>query len=158
VTPLKNGSADKSASSSYRPINLLPTLGKILERLLVNKIEKHTENDLENTQHGFRKNRGTEGCITKGVKSINKMRKSGPYTAAVFVDIQGAFDHLLWKHILSSLTEYKVPAYLSSLLGSYFRSRRVTYGDSTRVITRGCPQGSIIGPLLWNIGYNCVLT
>jgi len=154
VTPLKNGSADKSVPSSYRPITLLPTLGKVLERLLANRIEKHTENYLENTQYGFRKNKARK----KAVKAINKMRKSGPCTAAIFVDIRGAFDHLPWKHILSSLTEYEMPAYVSSLLRSYFRSRRVTYRDATRIITRGCPQGSILGPLLWNIGYNCVLT
>jgi len=94
----------------------------------------------------------------KSTKSIAKMRNANEFTAAISVDIKGAFDHLLWRHILGTLDKYQVPLYLRKLYSSYFRKRIVVYGDATCRITRGCPQGSIVGPMLWNIGYNVVLT
>lgn len=60
--------------------------------------------------------------------------------------------------ILQTLTDIALPDYLIRLLRSYFCNRSVTCNGVTRLLERGCPQGSVLGPSLWNILYNIVET
>ena len=122
------------------------------------RTERYTKEHVESSQYGFRKGRGTEECIIKASKSIEKMRKSSNFTAAISLDIQGAFDHLLWKCVMEVLSKYGVPYHLRRMYASYFRERSVYFASATRKINRGCPQGSVVGPFLWNLGYNLILT
>jgi len=122
---LKTKTADKCDPASYRPLTLLSTMGKVLEQLIVKRTRKFTDSFIEDTQYGFRPGMGTEECIVKVTKAIGKMRSLSEYTVAVALDIRGAFDHLLWSHILKVLKEYGVPQYLIALYISYFRNRGV---------------------------------
>ncbi|GBM28073.1 hypothetical protein AVEN_66560-1 [Araneus ventricosus] len=71
----KHGKSKKEASS-YRPISRLPTIGKILEKLLTQRLNFHLEknNRLSNLQYRFREGRSTEMAITKLLDTIHKAK------------------------------------------------------------------------------------
>ncbi|KAG8176150.1 hypothetical protein JTE90_012403 [Oedothorax gibbosus] len=123
VLLLKNGK-DRESAKAYRPICLLPALGKVLDKLLTQRVYFHLNSKglLHPSQYGFR---------------------------------PGAFDTIWWPSVLSLLNKAECPKDLFLLFKDYLGDRKVTYlnGDEeiSKVVERGCPQGSCSGPLLWNM-------
>jgi retron-type reverse transcriptase len=115
------------------------------------------EAKLSTAQYGFRMGRSCEDCILAATKSMERMKQASELAAVVALDIKGAFDHILWAHIIQQVVVYEVPEYMVAMYKSYLYERLVQYGTSERSIKRGCPQGSVVGPILWTIGYNFVL-
>jgi hypothetical protein len=124
---LEGGSChhDKSPTDprEYRSITLLSTLGKLLERCLAERIRRRTDEQISNRQYGFRKNRSCEMCIVAATQEIQKMRQAAKHTAAVAIDITGAFDNVQWRHILTQMEEMGVNKYLWLIVQSYFTGR-----------------------------------
>ncbi|XP_067120140.1 uncharacterized protein [Centruroides vittatus] len=86
----------------------------------------------------------------------------GRHTMMVTIDFKGAFDHAWWPAILSTLIKTNCPANILKLLRSFLSEREVMAIETGKIhyrsfISRGCPQGSKSGPLLWNILYNGLL-
>ena len=81
---------------------------------------------------------------------------------AVSIDIANAFNSLPWKTIREGLERHKLPGYLKRIINNYLTGRTVEYkgksGYTHRETNRGIPQGSVLGPLLWNLGYDIVLS
>lgn len=153
--------------SAYRPICLLDTLGKLLERVILNRLVKYTEGEygLSDTQFGFRKHRSTVDAIKAVVETANKAkqrkRRGNRHCAVITLDVRNAFNSASWGAIATSLHNLRVPGYLYRILKSYFQNRILIYetdsGQRTMRITAGVPQGSILGPTLWNAMYDGVL-
>lgn len=151
---LKNGNKDKKVLGSYRPISLIFTLGKIFERIMVDKIEiiyKAADLEEEN-QYGFRKGKSTEDAILHLRNAITESSKK--YMVTLFVDIQGAFDNLWWPAIKARLIEANISYTLMTLIKSYFKKRKVIIQAKNKFfykyMEKGCPQGSILGLAAWN--------
>ena len=86
----------------------------------------------------------------------------GGVALAVSLDIANAFNTLPWVCIRAALSYHRVPPYLRRIVADYLRDRWITYVgrygvDHRREMERGVPQGSVLGPLLWNLGYDWVL-
>lgn len=155
-------------SSSYRPICLLDTLGKLLERIILNRLTKYieSENGLSKMQFGFRKGRSTVDAILtvieRAEKALKQKRRGNRYCAVITLDVKNAFNNASWEAIAAALHRMRVPDYLCRILKSYFQNRILVYdtdkGKREIRITAGVPQGSILGPTLWNGMYNGVLT
>jgi hypothetical protein len=153
--------------TSYRPICLLDTLGKLLEKIMLNRLLKSTESDhgLSNMQFGFRKGKSTVDAIRTVVEKAERASKQkirgNRHCAVVTIDVKNAFNSASWEAITKSLYKMKVPDYLCRILKSYFENRVLVYetaeGQRSLEITAGVPQGSILGPTLWNAMYNGVL-
>ena len=77
------------------------------------------------------------------------------YCLAIFIDIQGAFDHLWWPMLYKELRRRRCPSNVYQLLKSYSTKRYIRMYSTTRfvgkAVTRGCPQGSVLGPKMWNL-------
>jgi hypothetical protein len=154
---LKNEDKDKTSPKSYRPICLLNIFGKMLERIIVNRINQFRPNlDKCMIQFGFRKGKSTEDAINRLLRIIENQDMEGrKYVLSVFVDITGAFDHLWWPALLNSLRKLGIPEYLWNTIYNYLQDREVFYESSGTKIskhpTKGCPQGSVCGPTFWDI-------
>ncbi|GBM90624.1 Putative protein in type-1 retrotransposable element R1DM [Araneus ventricosus] len=153
----------KTEASSYRPISLLPTIGKVLEKLLTQRLNFHLEknNRLSNLQYGFREGRSTEMAITKLLDTIRKGKANGDHVLVLSIDIKGAFDNIQHSAIASYLDNSKCPANIVNIFKNLLQNRKVILntceGPAIRDQKQGCPQGSCSGPALWNLVANEIL-
>ncbi|CAD7080141.1 unnamed protein product [Hermetia illucens] len=143
--------------SSYRPICLLDTVGKMLERVIYNRLLPVVESQggLSDRQYRFRKARSTIDAIklVTGLAedAIHGKGSTSKYCVVVTLDVKNAFNSTTWK----SLAKVGIPAYLAAIVDSYLTERRFWYdtddGPQEHVVSAGVLQGSVLGPLLWNI-------
>ena len=150
--------------SAYRPIVLLDEVGKLFERVVADRLVEHLERtgpDLADCQFGFRRGRSTVSAILNVKRLAKEAVSQGEVVMAVSLDIANAFNTLPWECIKEALRYFRVPPYLARLVDSYLSRRAVIYprrdGWESRETSCGVPQGSVLGPLLWNIGYDWVL-
>lgn len=166
IVLLKKGDKPANIPSSYRPLCLLNDTGKIMEHLLACRLEAviTRKGGLATNQFGFRKGVSTDDAVRKLHQSTLPRVNEGQYCLAVSIDIKNAFNTLRWTDILKTLAMWDVPEYLFHMFGSYFNNRSGTVvrdpalGNRLEVsITSGVPQGSVVGPLLWNMTYDAIL-
>ena len=153
-----------SDETSYRPICLLNGLGKLLEILLENRLRKEieTKGDLAENQYGFRKGRSTIDAIKNvadTMEDLNAVSYSCRKIAILITfDVKNAFNSASWVKIIAQLEQvWKTSPYLTNILKSYLSNRSTIVAGTPKKITCGIPQGSNLGPLLWNILYNPIL-
>ena len=152
---LKSVDKDPTDPKTYRPISLLPVIGKVLEKLIAGRlsviVNEHPKSSAR--QYGFRPRRSTEDAIVELNRIVSATQ--GKYAVGLLFDISRAFDNVWWPSILSTLTERECPGNIYRLIQSYLTDRRASMIGSTKSevknITKGCPQGSVLGPMLWNL-------
>lgn len=153
----KPGKEDLCDVKSYRPIGLLSVFGKALERLMCSRISwfLHSKKLLHAGQFGFTPQRSAEDALMAVVKTIKAGRDGGSVTVLISLDIKGAFDNAEWSVVMGSLARLGIPANLYNLVSNYFKDRSVSLNVggnvSTKQVGRGCIQGSVCGPLFWNV-------
>ena len=144
-------------TSSYRPISLLPTLSKLFEKFLTNRLLPLVEDlrTLPDRQFGSRKQHSTIEQIHRITHNISQTLEKKKYCSAVFLDIQQAFDKVWHEVLLYKLKKILPHTYYSILLSYLTKSQfMVKYSDAittTFPIKAGISQGSVSGPLLFSV-------
>ncbi|KAL4120060.1 hypothetical protein QTP88_012803 [Uroleucon formosanum] len=142
ITILKPGKPPENPSS-YRPISLLPVLGKVLEKILLKRVSVITNENknLPNFRFGFRASHSTTHQLHRLADTISTALETKKYCAGVFLDVAKAFDTVWHEGLLFKLkTLFPAPYYL--LLKSYLDNRTFkkkttigTYADDTALLS-----------------------
>jgi hypothetical protein len=149
-------SDDKRTISNYRPISVLLTFSKILEKLVYNRLldffNKH--DILSKNQYGFRKNVSTSMALIDLVDQISKSIEKNEFTVGIFLDLAKAFDTVNHNILLTKLSNYGVRGIAQNWVKNYLTNRYQYVSlnginSNNLLITCGVPQGSILGPLLF---------
>jgi hypothetical protein len=140
--------------SSYRPISLLPVLSKLLERLLLPRVNNFFKDSIPSHQFGFKTKHSTIHQLQRVVDYAAESLETKKYCAGVFLDVNAAFDRVWHKGLLYKLKQVFSDSYYR-LFTSFFEDRcfSVRQGQiysSLQEINAGVPQGSILSPTFYN--------
>ena len=155
VTPVyKKGS--RSDKGNYRPVSILPNLSKIFERYVYRQISKFFDAILSKYQCGFRRGHGAQHCLIELLEKWHVSVDQALEFGALLTDLSKAFDCLPHSLLLAKLSAYGFDMKALRFINDYSidRKERTKISDtysSWEEILYAVPQGSILGPLLFNI-------
>ena len=158
---LKGEGKDEKDPKSYRPICLLSVIGKLFEKLIKSRLNwtSLAPGQVSARQFGFTSGMSTEDAIVELRRAVDASEQR--YVVALLFDISGAFDNVWWPLVLKNLRDRCCPRNVFEVMVSYFSDRRVVLelGSSSvsKRATRGCPQGSVLGPACWNLMFDDLL-
>ena len=154
-------SGDPSKTNNYRPISVLCSINKILEKILHKRLTDYLEKFklLYKYQYGFRKGHSTIHAITEMVDNIKLSMDNNKLTCGIFVDLSTAFNTVNHNILLAKLNHYGIRGTANKLFKSYLSNRKQfvqinEHKSSTQGISCGVPQGSVLGPLLFLLFIN----
>ena len=151
VVPLHKSKAEYECTN-YRPISLLLTLSKLLEKLMYKRTYYFLEqtDQLYHSQYGFRKSHSCETAIMELVSSIIKGKDDGFYTLALFIDLSKAFDTVDHKILLDKLDNHGIRGIAKEWFRSFLTNRQMrvkcgvsSTGNVNTLSTRPCPMGPL---------------
>ncbi|CAH2054267.1 unnamed protein product, partial [Iphiclides podalirius] len=143
--------------SKFRTIGLINVFGKLLEKLIINRLTHHMNvtNTYFKSQYGFKLQTSTVDAIRNALNTIKTAKNNKEHVIAVSLDIKSAFDNAWWPAIFLRLRKINCPSNIYRILLSYVEDREVfiNFSDCTvnKKMSRGCVQGSVCGPTLWNL-------
>lgn len=154
VPVIKDKAGKISSKDNYRPIALASVFSKIIEVIILGRIEKYLATNPN--QFGFKKKHGTDQCIYVLKEIIDLYRTLNGSVFVCFLDASKAFDRVNHRTLFKQLGERGVPPYILRILIYWYNNQTTCIRWSGMLsikfkVTNGVRQGGILSPYLFNV-------
>jgi Reverse transcriptase (RNA-dependent DNA polymerase) len=146
----KPGRDSYEMAKAFRPISLTSFFLKTMERIVDHKIRTGPLKrfPLHESQHAYQRGKSCETALHDLVERIEEALNHKSFAFGTFLDIEGAFDNASFTSMITASHEHDVDG---SMLENWNVKAEIRGVSSMMDVRRGCPQGGVLSPLLWNM-------
>ena len=159
VSPVDKGTDNKNSISNFRPVSVLSVFSKIFEAVIKNQLALYLENIFSPFLSAYRENYNTQHVLIRLVEEWKKHLDNNEVVGGVLMDLSKVSDCIPHDLLIAKLSAYGVDKIALKYIYSYLKKRQQCvrinniYSGFEEIIS-GVPQGSIVGPILFNAFLN----